>query len=180
MIEPMTTASQEPTSRRWLLPFLAALVAALATLLSSASASAATTPSAETRVRASQSVATDIARPPDDVRAGQRLGEAADRVVTVVATGVAANTTTRVADDAFEHGYKYHPRIRERGLEDPRAHNFPYSFDDVILREKPITQADGSLLYRKPGDVSGRSGVYEIALNPDTGIIFHRTWRRTP
>lgn len=90
MIEPMTRARQETTSRRWVLPFLAALVAVLATILSSASASAATTPGAETRVRASQSVAQDIARPPEVIRAGQRLEEAADRVVVVVATGVAA------------------------------------------------------------------------------------------
>lgn len=62
--------------------------------------------------------------------------------------------------------------------QDPKAHNFPYSFDDVILREKPIAQTDGSLLYRKTGEINGRDGIYEIALNPDTGTIFHRTWRK--
>jgi hypothetical protein len=79
--------------------------------------------------------------------------------------------------NAFQHGYKYHPRVRQRGVEDPRAHNFPYSFDDVILKEAPIKQADGSLLYRKRGSINGKSGVYEIAVNPETGTIFHRTWR---
>lgn len=90
-----TAASQETTSRRWVLPFLAALVAVLATILSSATASAATTPGAETRVRASQSVAEDIARPPDDIRAGQRLGEVVAGPQIVVATGVAANAGPR-------------------------------------------------------------------------------------
>lgn len=92
MIEPMTTAARETTSRtRWALPFLAALVAVLATVFGAASVSAATGAGAETRVRASQSVAQDIARPPEAIRAGQRLGNEPAGVVTAVATGVAAN-----------------------------------------------------------------------------------------
>jgi RHS repeat-associated protein len=89
----------------------------------------------------------------------------------------AARAETRVAEDAFEHGYKYHPRVRARGVEDPRAHNFPYSYDDVILKETPTVQTDGSLLYRKAGSINGEEGIYEIAVNPDTGTIFHRTWK---
>ena len=77
---------------------------------------------------------------------------------------------------AFTHGNKYHPRVRARGVQDPKAHNFPYSFDDVILKQKPITQADGSLLYRKPGTLNGKDGFFEIALNPETKTIFHRTF----
>ncbi|EOM75829.1 RHS repeat protein [Rhodococcus rhodnii] len=79
--------------------------------------------------------------------------------------------------DAYSHGYDYHPRIRERGLEDPVGHNFPYSFDDVILQSHPIPQADGSLMYRADGFLDGKPGSYEIALNPDRNLIFHRTWR---
>lgn len=99
------------------------------------------------------------------------------KVAKAVDNAADAAKATRTAEDAVEHGYKYHPRIRQRGVEDPRAHNFPYSFDDVILKEKPIVQKDGSLLYRKAGEINGRDGVYEIALNPDSGTIFHRTWR---
>jgi hypothetical protein len=91
--------------------------------------------------------------------------------------GRAATAETRIAKDAFEHGYKYHPRVRARGVEDPVAHNFPYSFDDVILKEKPIVQSDGSLLYRKAGSINGKDGLYEIAVNPETNTIFHRMWR---
>jgi hypothetical protein len=47
------------------------------------------------------------------------------------------------------HSYTYHPRIRARGVEDPSAHNFPYSFDDEILATDPKVQKDGSLLYQK-------------------------------
>jgi hypothetical protein len=47
----------------------------------------------------------------------------------------------------------------------------------VFVCKKPVTQADGSLLYRKPGSIKGKDGVYEIAVNPQTGTIFHRTWR---
>lgn len=97
MIEPMTTAARETTSRtRWALPFLAALVAVLATVFGAASVSAATGAGAETRVRASQSVAQDIARPPEAIRAGQRLGNEPAEVVTAVATGVAANAAPKV------------------------------------------------------------------------------------
>ncbi|MFK0004325.1 RHS repeat-associated core domain-containing protein [Paenarthrobacter sp. NPDC090522] len=109
----------------------------------------------------------------------------AEKATPVVALGIAGGLGSAGASKAetgsianvFEHGYIYHPRIRARGVEDPRAHNFPYSFDDVILRSNPMTQADGSYLYRIPGEINGKAGVYEIALNPDSGIIFHRTWR---
>jgi filamentous hemagglutinin len=94
----MTTRTQQRTTQRWVLPFLAALVAVLATILSAATASAATTGVAETRVRASGVVVEVPVGPPEHIAAGQRLGEEPARVVTVVATGVAANT---VDDGAF-------------------------------------------------------------------------------
>lgn len=49
---------------------------------------------------------------------------------------------------------------------------------DVILREKAIAQADGCLLFRESGPINGKDGTYEIALNPDTGVTFHRTLRK--
>lgn len=71
----------------------------------------------------------------------------------------------------------YHPRIRQRGVEDPKYHNFPYSMDKKILSVKPIKQQDGSLLYQKSGFVNGKQGNYEIVLNPKTGVIFHRQFK---
>jgi hypothetical protein len=76
----------------------------------------------------------------------------------------------------FKHNFKYHSRIRARSLQDPSAHNFSYSFDDVILKVKPLKQADGSLLFRKQGTLNRNDGYFEIGLNPDTNIIFHRTF----
>ncbi|MDZ7878907.1 MAG: hypothetical protein U5L45_14595 [Saprospiraceae bacterium] len=75
---------------------------------------------------------------------------------------------------AFKHGFKYHPRIRVRGVEDGRAHNFPYSFDDIILRTQPTVQKDGSLMYKHLGYMNGTQGYFEIAINPKTQLIFHR------
>ena len=109
---------------------------------------------------------------------GAAIGKAAGRIgARQLGARLAAKAETRAAEDAFEHGYKYHPRVRARGVEDPVAHNFPYSYDDVILKENPIVQSDGSLLYRKAGSINGKNGTYEVALNPETNTIFHRTWR---
>lgn len=83
---------RQPSSRpRWALSFLAAIVAVLTIIGLAGTASAATTGTAETRVGASTEPAAVAVGPPEHITAGQRLGEAPDRVVTVVATGVAAN-----------------------------------------------------------------------------------------
>ncbi|MCP4305640.1 MAG: hypothetical protein GY788_12320 [bacterium] len=112
------------------------------------------------------------------VRGLSKLGSYARHKLDDYATNGAglADDVARVGDDAFTHGYDYHPRIRERGIQDPVGHNFPYSYDDVILRSTPVTQADGSLLYRVPGSINTKDGLFEIALNPDTQTIFHRTF----
>ena len=88
--DPMTTTTQQRTTPRWALSFLAAIVAVLAVVFAAATASAATAAGSETRVRASGFVVEVPVGPPEHISAGQRLGEAAERVVTVVATGVAA------------------------------------------------------------------------------------------
>ncbi len=77
---------------------------------------------------------------------------------------------------AVKHNFKYHTRIRARALQDPIAHNFPYTFDDIILKSRPMTQNDGSLLFRHSGSLNGKEGFFEIALNKETGTIFHRTF----
>ncbi len=95
--DPMTTRTQQLSTRRWVLDFLAALVAVLATILSAVTASAATTAGAETRVRASSVVVEVPVGPPDSVVAGQRLGRAVAGQQIVVATGVAANSAGDVS-----------------------------------------------------------------------------------
>ena len=80
---------------------------------------------------------------------------------------------------SYSHSFKYNTRIRERALQDPVAHNFSYSFDDIILKSRPITQIDGSLLYRHEGHLNGKHGFFEIALNPHNETIFHRVFVRS-
>jgi hypothetical protein len=81
------------------------------------------------------------------------------------------------AGKVFSYQLSYHPRIRARALEDGIGHNFPYSFDDTIMKTKPIIQADQSLLYKMPGAINKTGGVFEIGVNPQTKTIFHRQFR---
>jgi RHS repeat-associated protein len=132
-----------------------------------------------------------------ELKIGDRIetGSKADVVVTSVAlTNLVERTynlevaewhTFLVGEDRVvvhnancsSHGYTYDSRIRMRGTEDPRGHNFPYSFDDEILSQTPINQPDGSLLYTMPGVINGTHGFFEIGVNPTTGVIFHRSFR---
>jgi len=79
-------------------------------------------------------------------RAG-KAAEAADKTTDAI----------KVADEgvgaakAYKHSFEYNPRVRERALNDPVGHNFPYSFDDVILSTKPTRQANGSDLIGSRG-----------------------------
>jgi RHS repeat-associated protein len=103
-------------------------------------------------------------------------------------TGATRSQTTSIgtvsSKNQFKHipvtnirSYEYHPRIRMRALQDPVAHNFPYSFDEVILKSNPIKQVNGTFLYRQTGTLNGRSGVFELGVNNESKIIFHRTFR---
>lgn len=87
----MTSRTQQTNPGRWVVPFLAALVMILGT----ATASAATTSGAETRVGASNSTVTEAVGVSDHITAGQQLGNNPAAPEIGVATGVAANTGTR-------------------------------------------------------------------------------------
>lgn len=91
----MSTGTQQTNSRRWVLPFLAALVAALAAILGISTASAQAAGVAENRVGAIDFVGEVLVGPPQHVSAGQSRDAAENRPGIVVATGVAAKT----ADD---------------------------------------------------------------------------------
>ncbi len=94
----MTEVSQARTSTRWVLPFLAALIAALAAILLGTTASASAAGVAETRVGAFNVVGEVLVGPPEHITAGQRLGEAAPQADFVVATGVAAKSADEFVD----------------------------------------------------------------------------------
>lgn len=86
------TGSQQRQASRWVLPFLAALVAILATVFGAATPSAATPGVAETRVGASDVSVEVLVELPKQETAGQQLFAAAPGPGFVVATGVAANS----------------------------------------------------------------------------------------
>ncbi len=88
----MHSRSQQTEMRRWVLPFLAALIAALAAILLGTTASASAAGVAETRVGAFNVAGEVLVEQPQHITAGQRLGEAAPQPVFVVATGVAAKS----------------------------------------------------------------------------------------
>lgn len=75
-------------------------------------------------------------------------------------------------------GYTYDPRVRQRALEDPVSHNFPYSFDSHILSTNPIPKRNGYTMYQLQGTMNGKKGVFEIGVTKDK-IIDHRFFRPT-
>jgi hypothetical protein len=92
--------NRQPTTRRgWWRLLLAAIAAALVTLLGVTSASAATVPELETRVGASTPTVAHIVGVHESVSAGQRWGNAPPQAETVVATGVAAKTGASAIED---------------------------------------------------------------------------------
>lgn len=96
----MATASKETTSTRWLRPFLVAVVAVLAAILLGTTASASAAVGAETRVGAFNVAGEVLVGPPQHESPGQRLGNSVAGPDFVVATGVAANSGSRIAANA--------------------------------------------------------------------------------
>ncbi len=98
----------------------------------------------------------------------EALGAAkhADEAIDAAKTSVNAST----------HGFKYADRVRMRGVQDPVSHNFPYSFDDVILSTNPILKNNGYQIFQQSGMMNGKNGVFEIGLTK-AGIIDHRFFR---
>ncbi|MGF7232624.1 RHS repeat-associated core domain-containing protein [Arachidicoccus sp.] len=79
-------------------------------------------------------------------------------------------------EKVIDETLRYAPRVRERALEDPSSHNFPYSFDKSILETDAVPQKNGYNIFRMEGNMNGKDGVFEIGQNKD-GIIDHRFFR---
>ena len=101
----------------------------------------------------------------------------AEGSVWMLVGGKWIKTVTKKAEKAFKHAFKYDPKVRARALEDPRAHNFPYSFDDVVLDSNPTVMKDGYKIYRSNGSMNGYDGYFEIGMTKD-GVIDHRVFKR--
>ncbi|UJP39783.1 hypothetical protein [Cellulomonas palmilytica] len=92
----MNCTADPPARLPWSRAVLTALITLCALVLAAGTASAATAPAPENRIRASSIAAQTLDRPPQDVSADQRLGNEPPRAEVVVATGVAANTAPRL------------------------------------------------------------------------------------
>jgi RHS repeat-associated protein len=70
----------------------------------------------------------------------------------------------------------YDPRVRMRALEEPVSHNFPYSFDNIILSTNPVAKPNGYRIFQHPGTMNRHKGVFEIGVTKDF-VIDHRFFR---
>lgn len=90
--------------------------------------------------------------------------------------GRVASVAARTGTDVFKHNYNYASRVRIRAVQDPVSHNFPYSFDDIILSTKPILKNNGYKIFQQQGTMNGKNGIFEIGLTKN-GVIDHRFFR---
>ena len=95
---------------------------------------------------------------------------------TSIAMALVFRGSSRYFMRVYKHAFKYAARVRLRGVQDPVSHNFPYSFDDVILSNEPILKENGYKIFQQPGIMNAKNGVFEIGVTKD-GIIDHRFFR---
>lgn len=175
----MIPGRQTHCSRGWVVQLVAALVALLATILSSAPPSAVANAGTETRVRASASVVEVLVEPPQQEIAGHRLGNDAAGAGIVVATGVAAKGADDFVDlaSASRRSHILDGEVRPNGSFGgghrpgtgfPNKSEFPRGWsDDKIMHSISDIATDPSLIWRagnKPGDffVNGTRGGIDI------------------
>ena len=83
----------------------------------------------------------------------------------------------RKTKNVYSHNHMYMERVQSRAEEEAVFHDFPYSFDDVILSNvKPRIKHDAYQLYRMKGSINGMEGFYEIGINKN-GMINHRFFK---
>ncbi len=155
-MNPMTTHPQQTTRSRWVLVFLAALVTVATIIGLAGTASATSNPTAENRVRASNAVVTPLVGPPQSVSAGQHPDDTQIRPGIVVATGVATKAAPEVASGlertgtALSKSDAFHRSV-SWVVDNPAAQRFAIKGGDGVSRD----------LYQLPGEVNGKSGVFE-------------------
>ena len=82
----------------------------------------------------------------------------------------------KLGRSAYQHKFKYADRVRKRATEEPVSHNFPYSFDDEILKSIPIPKNNGYQIFQLKGMMNKKEGFFEIGLTKEN-IIDHRFFR---
>jgi len=129
---------------------------------------------AETRVGGLQPSAEIIA--PADLFLSLELHRACGPPLYDLASDCSVAAKSGATKDVFTHGYKYDARVAGRAAEDPVSHNFPYRFDDTVLSTTPVSKPNGYNMFRQPGTMNGKEGVFEIGVTKD-GVIDHRFFR---
>lgn len=165
----MTTRTQQRSTPRWVLVFLAALVAALAAILSGTTASASAAVGAETRVGAISFVGEVPVGPPQHITAGQRLGNSIAGADFVVATGVAANAV----DDGVSLSLRYKPgwNSAQRSAADAKVAALNDAAGAGALRVTPVQRAgtSASSRYRSAGGTVPRGADVDHTIDLQLG-----------
>jgi RHS repeat-associated protein len=128
-------------------------------------------------------------------------GYGAEGALTIASffVGGAAATAGKAASatDAISTTRIFSSRVLLRSAEDAGPfHNFPLSFDKTIFNQgtrtltpnyftKPkIGLSNDNILYKLPGEINGKSGVFEIGVRPSTSgnteVIMHRFFNPKP
>ncbi|MGH9875749.1 MAG: RHS repeat-associated core domain-containing protein [Pyrinomonadaceae bacterium] len=99
-----------------------------------------------------------------------------------VAPSAAAPSVVPAAESANATNFIYSSRVLVRSAQESGPyHNFPMSFDSQIVSNGTRTGTSNFVMYRQPGTINGRSGVFEIGARPSasgrTEVITHRFFR---
>jgi hypothetical protein len=89
---------------------------------------------------------------------------------------ISVHNTNSPSESVTQKEFIYDKYVEQRALEDPRAHNFPYSFDEIILSTNPVKISAGYKIYQHEGYMNRKKGVFEIGITDD-GVINHRFFR---
>jgi hypothetical protein len=109
-------------------------------------------------------------------------------VGAVVAGPASAGSSLSIlpaTESAGAQNFIYSSRVLVRSAEETGPyHNFPMSFDSTIISSGTRTSSSNFVMYRQPGTINGRTGVFEIGARPSpsgrTEVIRHRFFRPSP
>jgi hypothetical protein len=175
----VTTRSQQTEMRRWLLPFLAALVGVLAVIGLAGTASANERGVSQNGVGAISRAVEVLVEPPQHETAGQHPGRAEDSAETAVATGVAAKALTPLEQGAAKVPSEWGPGMANRDLGgtrwfDPSAPEANGIRIDEGVPHSPFpSQQVDHVIVRSGGRILGPDGkpiVGSLKQNPDAHI----------
>lgn len=81
-------------------------------------------------------------------------------------------TTPGESDAAKRSVPEYAPRVRQRAVQDPGGHNFPFSLDETILSTQPVILRGGAQGYALRRFKNDKEVIFNIIVKD--GQITHR------